>query len=301
MSNPTLKNRFSYWLKKAISKQKTEEAPRPDVEYNFDRFTILLPADHMLPSYQQHHKKYNKFLPHLVRHLSESITIVDVGANCGDTLAAIVQYKLGVTYYPVEGDPIFFEYLLQNIERIKSNKLIGNFHVYPINSIVTGRDNNVSLEGVGGTKHAVVKMDGVPNNLIESLDNILSSFSLESLDLLKIDVDGFDWDVINSARKTVLKYNPLIFFELFFSDHEQRQGYVDTVNWLTANGYNDYSIFDNFGELILRTDSIRCIHSLMEYVNKQNQGITTRTIYYFDILAGTCEHKALIDQTLASY
>ena len=61
------------------------------IEYKYNDFSILLPADHMLPLYQKVHKKYDKFLPHLVKYIKNYSTIIDVGANCGDTLAGMVD------------------------------------------------------------------------------------------------------------------------------------------------------------------------------------------------------------------
>lgn len=63
------------------------------IEYHYKEYSIKLPANHMLPVYQKYHPKYDRFLPHLVKYIEPSDTVIDVGANVGDTLAGIVRLK----------------------------------------------------------------------------------------------------------------------------------------------------------------------------------------------------------------
>ena len=60
-----------------------------DTEYRFADFSIVLPADHALPIYQKAHRLYDRFLPHLSKYIESGSTVIDVGANCGDTVAAM--------------------------------------------------------------------------------------------------------------------------------------------------------------------------------------------------------------------
>ena len=120
--------------------------------------------------------------------------------------------------------------------------------------------------------------------------------------LLKTDVDGFDYDVLNSASSTIKKYKPIIFFELQYSDAAQKNGFRETLESLLSEGYNDFTIFDNFGEVMFRSSQIREIIQLMEYIWRQNLGLANRTIYYFDILAAVRPADSLvIDAALSNY
>jgi hypothetical protein len=64
---------------------------------------------------------------------------------------------------------------------------------------------------------------------------------------------------------------------------------LKTFKQLEKIGYSDWVIFDNYGTIILRTNELKIIKQLTNYINLQNNLSATRTIYYFDIL--TCVNK----------
>ncbi len=193
--------------------------------YKYKDYSIRLPAYHMLPIYQQSYPMYDKFLPHLVSYLLPSDTVVDVGANVGDTLAGMVERNLTVNYICIEPDDLFFRFLQQNILRIKQCKK--DLKVKSIQSLVGKDVATVTLEGRGGTKHAVVSYDGRIKS--QQLDQLLEGLEPASIRILKTDVDGFDFDVINSSFSVIREHKPLIFFECQ-NDHEyQKAGYEKNV------------------------------------------------------------------------
>ena len=87
-------------------------------EYLIGRYKIKLSRDHRLPLYQAKHPLYDRFLPVLCENLnSRTGLIVDVGANVGDTTAAMFQMCPNPMLC-IEGDKEFFHLLLENIERL---------------------------------------------------------------------------------------------------------------------------------------------------------------------------------------
>jgi len=262
----------------------------------FDQFFIELPADHRLPNYMLEHPKYDRFLPHLVTYFYGDKTVIDVGANCGDTLASLVDKNQSLQFVCIEPDPYFYDLMINNINlmKIKYPKI----NVLTVKSLVGKNLSNVALEGKGGTKHAVV---GSGEINAKSLDEILKDISIPPVVLLKTDVDGFDFDVINSARGLLIEEEPIIYFECQTDFEYQKDGFEKTILDLNNLGYKNWTIFDNFGEVLLRTDDIKQIYCLIEYVWKQNVKRSTRTIYYYDILACGQNDVALIDSVLADY
>lgn len=277
---------------------KTRAGGGRSVEYKYEDFSILLPANHMLPRYQRRHPKYDRFLPYLAQHIKPEEAIIDVGANVGDTLAGMVEKNSTSTYICVEPDDNFFEYLTKNISRIKNSK--PHLTVHAVKSLVGKNISGVSLEGCGGTKHAVLCKDGkiTSRPLDNILDDLENSFSIR---ILKTDVDGFDYDVIESSLILITKKKPIIFFECQYDHEEQKSGYEKILLTLEGQGYCDWAIFDNFGEVILRTSEISLVGQLMNYIWSQNLGNTTRTIFYYDVLAAQDGDKELIDSVLAEY
>jgi FkbM family methyltransferase len=267
-----------------------------DVEHRYKGFAIRLPSDHMLPFYQRHHRRYDRFLPHMAKSIGDAATIIDVGANCGDTLAGMVEQNPRARYICIEPDPRFFSYLTSNIERLRS--AFPGIDVRAVKALVGKDVANAMLQGAGGTKHAVV---GAGNEQSKPLGNILSELPPAPVRLLKSDVDGFDYDVIASAADVLIADHPLLFFECQHDTEAQKCAYERSISWLQSLGYVDWTVFDNYGEVMLRTNEVQHLFQLMEYVWRQNSRGATRTIYYYDILAAVSTDVDLIADVLRGY
>lgn len=278
---------FLIYLKKLL---------RIEQKNHYKNFFIRLPPNHRLPIYQLIHPKYDRFLPHLVKYINGNKAIVDVGANCGDSLAGLVEKNPNLHFLCIEPDNYFYDLMIKNIELIKVK--YPSVKIETVKSLVGKSFSNVSLVGEGGTKHAVV---GDGQLRTKSLDDILMDVSLPPVALLKTDVDGFDFDVIDSSRKLLIEQQPIIFFECQIDFEYQKKGFETTISDLKYLGYVNWTIFDNFGEVILRTADIEQIYYLIKYAWQQRNMQTTRTIYYYDILACGQNDVAFIDNVLADY
>jgi FkbM family methyltransferase len=223
------------------------------VNYKVGGGYISLPAFHLLPLYQSQHRLYDRFLPHLVGFLETNSVVIDVGANCGDTLAAMYDSNKTLNYVCIEPDDLFFSFLNKNISRIKTEN--PNASVKAIQALV-GRDvTGVALDGSGGTKRAVFS-NGQKNVLSKTLDAIAEKELLKNVALLKSDVDGFDFDVLYSAE-ILLKANcPILYFECDMYNKKQNFGFKISIERLWNLGYKKWIVFDNFGSIILKDPSI---------------------------------------------
>lgn len=269
------------------------------VRHRYPNFTILLPAEHLLPIYQQQHPRYDRFLPHLVAELGADATIIDVGANCGDTLAGMVERNPHATYVCIEPDPEFFGFLQDNIARMQSG--VGPLDVHTIQSLVGKNVGEVVLAGSGGSRHAVMASGVDAGHSSATLDSILAALPPLSVRLLKSDVDGFDYDVIDAAEQLLNAQHPILFFETQCDVQDQLAGFRRTIAWLETLGYGHWAAFDNYGAVMVRTAGAGQILQLLEYVWQQNQQLASRTMYYLDVLACTATDVALIDGVLDSY
>jgi FkbM family methyltransferase len=260
--------------------------------------SILLPPDHALPRYQRRHRKYDRFLPHLVRYLQAPGTVIDVGANVGDTLAAMAAENGALDYVCIEADADFHALLETNAGRVRAARpgICIDLH----RALVGARAKTATLEGAKGTRTAV-ETEGA-GLASQRLDALLGAGLPSPLRLLKSDVDGHDHDVIASAEALIEAHRPLIFFECQYDDAGQKAAYLEMLRDLEGRGYRDWAVFDNFGELALRAGEVAPIEQLVEYVWRQTLGRSTRTVHYWDILAigGEAESR-LMDQVLADY
>jgi FkbM family methyltransferase len=264
---------------------------------SYQTFSIYIPANHLLPTYQKLHRKYDKFLPHLVKQLDSSDTVIDVGANVGDTLAGMVEQNEKLDYICIEADDFFFENLIRNIAIIRQSK--SDLKVRAVKALVGNDLSGVSLNGSGGTKRAVMNPEGRLKS--RSLDELVSDASIAKVRLVKSDVDGYDYDVLDSSENFIREHKPIIFFECHCEFEYQKIGYERSLKSLENMGYCDWTVFDNFGEIIVRTRSLDTVIQLLQYVWNQNTGNATRTIYYYDVLVIQDSDAELIDRVLSNY
>jgi FkbM family methyltransferase len=256
----------------------------------------------MLPVYQARFPQYDRFLPHLAGFLPSNSIVIDVGANCADTLAAMADKNDTLDFLCIEADQYFCQYLAANAEAIKTTNPARQ--IVLIKCLVGSEVTNVIMAGGGGTKKAVYSDDSNQDAIQSaSLDSILeiTSAQVDRISLVKVDTDGYDYDVLNSAFNLLSSRQPLLFFEAHFSDDQQRAKYEELIMALERFSYTNWSVFDNFGALMLSEAAPSQVIDLLAYVWRQNQSQSNRTIYYIDILVGVDRDKNLIRAACQHY
>lgn len=228
--------------------------------------------------------------------------MVDVGANCADTLAGMIDANPSLNFLCIEADDYFYEYLTSNVGEIQ--KIYSKSIIKTVKSLAGSEISNVTMEGTGGTKRAVSSLSSsVATITSKSLDSIIQSQHVEqaSISLVKVDTDGYDYDVINSANLLLKKKLPILFFECQYDDISQMKKYKMLISYLAECGYKNWTVFDNFGALLLRSSDKNGILDLITYVWRQNSGKSHRTLYYLDILAGSDLDASLIMEAIDNY
>jgi FkbM family methyltransferase len=241
------------------------------------------------------HVKYDAFLPHLCSHLPPGSFIIDIGANVGDTLAGIVSKNSKLKICCIEPDQGFLKYLNLNVESIVRRFPETEITVLPY--LIGKEFSNLSLQGSGGTKHAIPG-GGVLQNV--QLDEALQS-EAQRISLIKTDVDGFDFDVINSGFGRIATDLPLIFMEFYLQNKEDLAKYMKTSNELESLGYKKFVVFDNFGGVVIESSDLNALENVLNYAINGRLKKSTRTIDYFDVLFSTQNDTDLIAKVLASY
>ncbi len=167
----------------------------------------------------------------LRRYLKEKDTFVDVGANIGDlTLAAASVIGPNGRVYSLEAHPRTYGFLRKNIALnncpnvLLFNLALGDKESEIVFSDLRGDDQNHVSENSRGIS---VKMS--------RLDDVLLSES--HIQLLKIDVEGYEKFVLEGASRTLEKVI-CIYFESW-ERHFSRYGYAcrDVVNLLINKGF----------------------------------------------------------------
>lgn len=282
--------RLEYLLDTSRLKEKSDQI------YYYSKYAITIPPGHLLPHNQKKYMQYDRFLPHLAKYLAKGDLIIDVGANVGDTVAGMLDANPHLEFICIEPDDMFFNYLNKNINIIRNS--LENPKVETLKYLVGKSITNVELTGGAGTKHSVAASGSGLQSI--QLDTILTDHKTPPR-LLKSDVDGFDWDVLDSAKNTLDKYSPIVFFECEYSDLSQMTSFKKTISSMNDIGYTHWWLFDNFGNLTLNTKSINEVSSLIDYVWRQNSGVSTRTIWYFDVLACKEDDELFLTKAVDEY
>jgi FkbM family methyltransferase len=270
--------------------------------YRVGKFDLELTGDHALPKYQAQFSTYDRFLPVLAKQLTSQSTVVDVGANVGDTVASIASANPSLHFLAVEPDPVFSELLRNNITRMLSAE--PGLAIEVVQALIADDLAIVGLEGGRGTSHAVVDDQSGKSAPFAtmSLDDLLLPRKPEGVSLIKSDTDGFDWSVIDSGRSFFAEFRPMVYFECEVGKRgEYLEKYSKALGMLLSNGYVDFHVFDNFGGYLGLFYDSECMKGLMRYVAAQNAGRIHRTLYYMDILAVAREHTSAAAKAVNSF
>ena len=74
--------------------------------------------------------------------------------------------------------------------------------------------------------------------VIDTLDNSMEKFSITKPDFIKIDVEGFEYKVLQGAHKTLSKYKPILFIELVDNNLlEQKSNAKELIQFLKLLNY----------------------------------------------------------------
>ena len=160
----------------------------------------------------------NGFDPEMVKLFkliaSDSEIILDIGAHIGCT--AILFGELAKRVYAFEPSQTTFVFLEKNISKARKD------NVFPQNiglgsesyeSTLTFAPSNrsggfISNEMQASVGHIVEKV------IIKKLDEVVSYLSLQQIDFIKIDVEGFEGHVLRGARQTLSSHKPVVVLEL---------------------------------------------------------------------------------------
>jgi FkbM family methyltransferase len=166
--------------------------------------------------------------------------VLDVGTNVGETVLNFSK-RVG----PV-GSVHGFEVIPATFERCRRNLEINQATNVVLNNVGLAHQKGMfpvekpSPRNSGGDRLATdVKSDYVgPMITVTTLDDYIGEKGLQRVDLVKIDVEGFEMNVVRGAHATLQRLHPVLFIEI--SDgllRRQGSSGSDLVAVLIALGY----------------------------------------------------------------
>jgi FkbM family methyltransferase len=220
-------------------------------------YKAILPYGHMYPIHTRTVPNYNNPLVELVyecyRAKERPITVVDVGANIGDTMLLIESKcpKMVSKAYCVEGDPEFFEYLKLNLRRLP--------HAKPKCAMLSAAAT--SAPALVRTPLGSATATGAGQAQAVTLDDLLLPVlgeTTEAIDLIKSDIDGFDGKALAGASDILATHRPAVIFE-WHPNLCNRTGnswyqHFETLSDLGYTTFVWYTKFGNFSHFMSGCD-----------------------------------------------
>lgn len=190
--------------------------------------------------------------------------ILDVGSNVGEVamrLSRKVQQK-GLVY-AFEPDPFIYRRLEKNLSLNElSNVSIHNVGFGDINSTKEMAPESVSNRG---GNRIVSDGKGTSKVKIQTLDLFVEENGLDRVDMIKIDVEGYEMKVLQGAMKTISKHRPKLFIEV--SDRSLRQqgsNGKELINFVSKK-YRTLVNAETKKPIDLNSDYTNCFFDLIAY------------------------------------
>ena len=259
-----LGNRARYQLLRGVRRLRLLVSD-PAVDFSLGAYHLRLPLSHELPFYRRNFADYAVNLGKVsfyVRQKYPDLTMIDVGANIGDSLAIAHGYS----DHPVlclEGEPRFFQLLKENTRNLPTVEIEQTFIGAP-------GDHVGSIDARGG--NAQVLLGSMPCRAsICTLSEALARHPrFATAKLLKIDAEGFDCRIIASETKLLKKTKPILFFEYYPKCSELvGQKAFPVFATLSSLGYSLILIYQNLGRyfMTLTLDQLDALQDLHHFIS----------------------------------
>jgi FkbM family methyltransferase len=156
--------------------------------------------------------KHGKLIAQVLKIVldKEESSFVDVGCHKGGVLKIALRIAPKGEHFAFEAIPHYYEKLKPEFQNYVNlyNLAITNYEGESEFNFVESNPKLSGFKKRDYPKTEKVIPINVPTN---SLDNLLKD--AVSIDLIRIDVEGAEWDVLDGAKRTIFKHKPHILFE----------------------------------------------------------------------------------------
>ncbi len=154
---------------------------------------------------------YDRYTHEIItKYCQQDSICIDIGANHGKILDWMIQSAPNATHYAFEPIPFLYQTLTiryADKAMIFPIALSNGKSICSFNLVTT----NTALSGLKKRTYAKFHKEQTIEVSTDTLDNIVRKDDI--IRLIKIDVEGGEWNVLNGAIKTIHRCKPLILFE----------------------------------------------------------------------------------------
>ena len=207
-------------------------------------YSVVVNCGSTYPLIARIYRKFNNPLVQLVYQTysirQRSICIIDVGASIGDTVLVLIANLPGIfkKIICIEGHDESYKHLCQNMKQFS--------YVECVHALLSNSAQEKNLVRIHSGSFSI---QGQSNIQAATLDEVLMKKEMEFVDILKIDVDGFDGKVLAGATEILTTQKPQVIFEwhpalISKTGNDFNQHFIV----LRDCGYKKFLFFNKFGD-----------------------------------------------------
>ena len=203
-----------------------------------------------------HKKKLFSFLKK--KKFDDFDTVFDVGAHKGETIELYIKHFEIKKLYSFEPSYLSFNYLKRKINEPKIKRCKTQIF---IENIALGKEKkHIKIKHMNESSSSTIKEINIDSKYFKkkqkllfnlgdknffneldtyqlTLDNYMSQKNIAKLDLLKIDTEGYEFEVLSGAKKNIKNIN-LILFEHHYHDMiKKNYKFGDVHDFLNKNNF----------------------------------------------------------------
>lgn len=258
----------TYWLRKIPVASRiwnklymyVLQAPVKPIKVKLHNYTAVQPSTYAYPINARAFPLFNNPLIECVfqtfKYKQGKVNVVDIGAAIGDTVFLLKANCPEMTQiiYCIDGDDEFFGYLEKNMSPFN------DVQCYHTLLASTNSEVNELVRIHGGTASA----QGNSKRTASTFDDWALKSYVHQLDVLKIDVDGFDGKVLRGALGSLSKFQPTVIFEWHpILCSKTNSDYIEPFRVLGEAGYDRFVWFTKYGNF-----SHFCFQADKKYLNE---------------------------------
>ncbi len=177
-----------------------------------------------------------------LKFVKPGFTCIDIGSNIGyyACLESKIVGKDGKVF-SIEPSPLNYKYLEKNLKNLNTE----NFEIF--NFAFGDKDGEVKFAVSDRSNWSRIVKDDEPTDLIndnikiitvpiKTIDTFVSENKIEKIDLIRMDVEGFELSIYDGMKETIKKFKPLLQIEI----HNLIIGNKKTVQFLQSLKSDDY-------------------------------------------------------------
>ena len=236
----------------------------PTVNFFIGECRLRLPLSHELPFYKKLFPEYTLNLGRVSFYTARKysdLRMIDIGANVGDSVA-VVRMFTETPILCIEGEPRFFQLLVENTESLPEIELEHTFLGAEGDHVRAIHVDRGNAQVLVGTEPGVARISTLSEALVYHP-------GFAKAKLLKLDAEGFDCKILATERDLLKCTKPVLFFE-YYPSCCQLAGHdpFSTFPLLCEMGYSTLLIYRNTGRFFLtltmdQACSLQDLHSFL--------------------------------------